>query len=68
RLEAEGLVVGTVDLQVINLVGQNLIRKELNVLVGRIQQDINLSSWGAGIYFIHLRTESGTRTQKVIVK
>ncbi|MEM7514256.1 MAG: DNRLRE domain-containing protein [Bacteroidota bacterium] len=68
RLEAEGLVVGTVDLQVINLVGQNLIRKELNVLGGRIQQDINLSSWGAGIYFIHLRTESGTRTQKVIVK
>ena len=68
RLEAEGLVVGTVDLQVINLVGQNLIRRELNVLAGRVQEDINLSSWGAGIYFIHLRTESGTRTQKVVVK
>ncbi|MEM7513918.1 MAG: DNRLRE domain-containing protein [Bacteroidota bacterium] len=68
RVEADGLTVGTVSMSVINLVGQQLINQEVSVLGGRIGEDIDLSNWGSGIYFIHFKTESGTRTQKVIVR
>lgn len=68
RVEADGLNVGTVSMSVINLVGQQLVNQEVSVLGGRIGEDLDLSKWGSGIYFIHFKTESGTRTQKVIVR
>lgn len=68
NIEATGLSVGSIDMRVINLVGMQLIRQEVKVSAGRLEENIDLSNWGSGIYFIHFRTESGTRTQKIVVR
>ncbi|MEM6801895.1 MAG: DNRLRE domain-containing protein [Bacteroidota bacterium] len=68
KIKAEGLTVDRVNLQIVHLMGRELMDQEIIVRAGRMEENIDLSSWGAGVYVLHFRTESGVRTQKIVVR
>ncbi|MEL6255819.1 MAG: DNRLRE domain-containing protein [Bacteroidota bacterium] len=67
-IEIEGLTVGSLTMNIVNIIGKELLEEELTVSGGRIDRNIDLSSWGPGLYFLQFQTKSGTRTHKIVVK
>jgi len=68
KIEIEGLTVNSLSLSIVNIIGKKLFDQEVSVLGGRIEKNMDMSDWGPGLYFLQFRTESGTRTHKIVLK
>jgi hypothetical protein len=55
-------------ISLVNLTGQIVFSDELPSFTGVYQRDISVSSLPAGIYFMEIKTQSGSTNKKIVVK
>jgi PKD repeat protein len=65
-LATADLAAGAVDFKLTNALGQTLGKVKMNHIGGGFRQDLDLTSFAQGIYFLEVRTEAGAFTAKVI--
>ncbi|HSI90826.1 MAG TPA: T9SS type A sorting domain-containing protein, partial [Adhaeribacter sp.] len=66
-LKRQSAVATAYQLQVTNLVGQELISRQIPA-TGNLQEVLNLEGLAKGIYLLQLRSQEGTATRKLIVE
>ena len=57
-----------VEVQILSLTGSTISQRNYGVLSGDVTLPINLFTLNAGIYFVKVKTEAGTRIEKLIVE
>lgn len=63
-----GGVVGSIQLQINNIQGQQVYEKTLEGFTNLQNQKIDISDWPAGIYFITINNEKGQIVKKILVE
>lgn len=51
-----------------DLVGKEMLRRELSNIVGTTNEEISVANFAKGVYLLSIETESGTYNQKVMVE
>jgi hypothetical protein len=59
---------GLYELSVVDLVGKELYKEEINCNAGSNIQKLNLQQLEKGIYLVHIRKGEGTITKKLFIK
>jgi hypothetical protein len=57
-------IKGTIGVEILDVAGKQILRKEISALQKNIPIQIKLNHLSTGIYFIHLTTRMGSDTQK----
>jgi len=68
KLEINSKFSGVAKLTIIDLNGQEVFSKELNLTQNRYTENINLNNTTKGVYLLKIKTESGEVSSKFIVK
>lgn len=59
--------VGQLSIVVVNSVGQEVFRNYNNIITGKVNLEIPISTWDPGIYFIQFQTQKGIKTERLTV-
>ena len=57
-----------VKMQMINITGQAVYSCDLSSLSGTYEQDVNISAYPAGVYFLEIITSKGITNKKVVIR
>ncbi len=54
-------------ISIFNLLGENIMKKEIEQFIGEYKDQINLHSYSNGVYFFKIETQAGVISKKIIL-
>ena len=57
-----------ISISVKNVMGQTVLEKKLPNFIGDFNEEINISEFSKGVYFVNIQTEKGNKNVKVVVQ
>ncbi len=67
-IQGNGLDAQSVNVQVLNTVGQSVYREQMTVANGQLEKQIDLGNIANGVYIVHISSETGTKVSRLTIE
>ncbi len=67
-IQGNGLDAQSVNVQVLNTMGQSVYREQMTVANGQLEKQIDLGNIANGVYIVHISSETGTKVSKITIE
>ena len=67
-IQIEGTISQTYSLEIVNIQGQVLYQKDINVNSSKYSESIDVSTWAKGVYVLRLKNDQFINTRKLIIQ